>query len=282
MSLKNDAENILRYLSQFPTEQLITNERALNELNINQEEFSNALDKLNSDSFLDGGKTHLSLSNKGRTQLEKIQEEEIEAIYSTIFDDFEFTLFHFFHNRGGKIALDCIPQIIKDSVPEKKGINDMPLINYLFKKSNLFNETHREYELNDLGKQYYLNLLSKRKAALSNQENGHHYTTTINAGRNSVITTGNKNTINSINIVKGNLNNVEEELKHFKVATTDIREIIEILKIEKLVTHNGEFGMKTKSWLGKMMQKSIDGTWEVGIATAGGVLAEILKKYFGI
>lgn len=31
-----------------------------------------------------------------------------------------------------------------------------------------------------------------------------------------------------------------------------------------------------------MIGKSLDGTWKVGIATAGGLLAEILKKYYGM
>jgi hypothetical protein len=43
-----------------------------------------------------------------------------------------------------------------------------------------------------------------------------------------------------------------------------------------------ELGPKVSAWVGKMVGKAAAGSWEIGIATAGGFLANALSKYYGI
>jgi hypothetical protein len=107
--------------------------------------------------------------------------------------------------------------------------------------------------------------------------------TIINAGDGNTITTGNSNKVSTkYKILKGNLDSLKQELKKNNVADEDIAEITTIVQEERPNIETGEFGLKTNKWLHKMYQKSIDGTWEVGIATAGGLLVEILKGFFGL
>lgn len=106
--------------------------------------------------------------------------------------------------------------------------------------------------------------------------------TIINAGDGNTITTGNKNTVKAkYKIVKGDIDAFKEELKRNKVSEEDIEEIATIVQEEQPDKLTGNFGPRTSGWLSKMYQKSIDGTWQVGIATAGGLLVELLKLYFG-
>jgi len=105
---------------------------------------------------------------------------------------------------------------------------------------------------------------------------------TIHAGDGNTITTGNNNYIStSITLNKGDLATFQKELAKHSIEEADILEISEIVQTEK-PDIKGRFGSKTKGWLSKMLNKSIDGGWEIGIATAGGFLTELLKAYFGI
>lgn len=106
--------------------------------------------------------------------------------------------------------------------------------------------------------------------------------TTINAGKGNVITTGNSNTVNVYyNILKGNLEKLKEELVEHHVSSDDIEEITTIVKQEQL-DQTGRLPAKANSWISKMVQKSLDGIWDVGVHVAGGLLVEILKGYYGI
>lgn len=100
-------------------------------------------------------------------------------------------------------------------------------------------------------------------------------------GDGNVINTGSHNTIQAtINLSKGNLDTLKNELSKHNVASDDIIEIVTIVEQEQ-PTGNA-LGPKSKSWMRKMLDKSMEGTWEVGLATAGGLLTEILKKYYGL
>lgn len=116
---------------------------------------------------------------------------------------------------------------------------------------------------------------------INNMENKIENKINIHAGDGNTITTGNHNTIAVANtVIKNDLDSLKKELIKHKVATEDIEEIVTIVQAEK-PDIAGNFGPKTKGWLQKMLNKSIDGTWQVGIATAGGLLVEILKTFFG-
>lgn len=58
--------------------------------------------------------------------------------------------------------------------------------------------------------------------------------------------------------------------------------MVELKKvIQEKPTENG-FGPKVSAWMGKMMQKAANGSWEVGVAAAGTLLSQALSKYYSI
>ena len=52
-------------------------------------------------------------------------------------------------------------------------------------------------------------------------------------------------------------------------------------RIRKCYSSPMEFGPKVSSWIAGMMKKASEGTWGVGIAAAGNILAKILLKFYG-
>jgi hypothetical protein len=100
-------------------------------------------------------------------------------------------------------------------------------------------------------------------------------------GYGNLINTGNNNNITAYNKTdERSLDSLKENLSSYKVADEDIEEISAVIVSEEPLDNN--FGPMVKGWLSKMINKSIEGTWEIGLATAGGVLTEMLKKYYGL
>jgi hypothetical protein len=106
-------------------------------------------------------------------------------------------------------------------------------------------------------------------------------TTTI--GDNATIIIGDRNyaQVSNQQNLAGNLQELQNELRKHQVPEEDIMELVEIIPNESPDIEKKEFGPKVKSWLKKMTSKAIDGVWNVGIGTAGGILATTLSKYYG-
>lgn len=106
--------------------------------------------------------------------------------------------------------------------------------------------------------------------------------TTINTtGDGNLINTGENAQINaSINIVKGSKDQLEQTLKDNAVEQGDISELLTIIDTEQ--PSPAGFGSKVNSWFQKMIAKSLDGSWQVGVGAAGTLLAEAIKKYYGL
>lgn len=102
-----------------------------------------------------------------------------------------------------------------------------------------------------------------------------------NNGDGNVISTGaNTNIAANIKVIKHNKESLINALHEQKVSEDDILALTNIIDTEKPID-NRTFGSKVQSWLSNMMTKSINGTWEIGVATAGGVLTEIINQYYG-
>ncbi len=105
--------------------------------------------------------------------------------------------------------------------------------------------------------------------------------TIINNGDGNVTNTGEHSKIDAnIKIKKGDQSRLSSTLKENKVNNDDIRELLSIIDLEQ--PKAGVFGLKVNNWVQKMVGKALDGTWQIGIATAGVVLGEALNHYYGI
>lgn len=81
---------------------------------------------------------------------------------------------------------------------------------------------------------------------------------------------------------KGDNSLLRQSLKEQLVPSEDIDEISEILINSEPPKNKDSFPIKVNEWIKKMLDKSLDGSWGVSIASAGGVLSQIICRYFGI
>ncbi|WP_116789103.1 AbiTii domain-containing protein [Flavobacterium psychrotrophum] len=105
---------------------------------------------------------------------------------------------------------------------------------------------------------------------------------TIIQGDGNVLNTGEKANIKNINkINKSNKTDLISALKDNGVSDGDISELVEIIDQEEPISETS-MGPVVNKWIGKMLNKAIDGSWNIGIGAAGGVLVEIIKQYYGM
>ena len=104
--------------------------------------------------------------------------------------------------------------------------------------------------------------------------------TITNNGDGNVVNTGEGSTVNAvINISKGNKEQLTKTLKDSGLNNQDIAELLTVIDTEEPEGNN--FGVRVNGWIKKMLEKSLDGTWQTGIGAAGTLLADALKGYYG-
>jgi hypothetical protein len=102
------------------------------------------------------------------------------------------------------------------------------------------------------------------------------------SGTGNTINTGDKNTISvTNNISKGDTSALKKAFRAQHIAEADIEDIASIVEVEPYDESSKAFGTKTREWVSKMINKSLDGSWQVGVGAAGTLLAEGLKAYYG-
>lgn len=101
-------------------------------------------------------------------------------------------------------------------------------------------------------------------------------------GDNTVIVVGDHNIVSPSQVKSHDLKTLEDLLLNNKVAKEDVEEIKEIVTAETPDKENGRLGPRANSWIAKMVQKSLDGTWAIGIGAAGKLLADGIKHYYGL
>lgn len=107
-------------------------------------------------------------------------------------------------------------------------------------------------------------------------------TNITNTGDGNVINTGDKAKIDAnITINKGNKDELSDFLQKNGISAEDTAELVEIIDTEEPNPEKKTFGAKVNGWIGKMVNKALDGSWNVGIGAAGGLLAEAIGKYYG-
>lgn len=89
------------------------------------------------------------------------------------------------------------------------------------------------------------------------------------------------NTFNQFQILPNDFSSVYKLLKENGVFEDDIQELKSIVENEKPNEDKKTFGEKTNAWISKMISKSLDGSWAIGIGAAGKLLADAIKAYYG-
>lgn len=101
-------------------------------------------------------------------------------------------------------------------------------------------------------------------------------------GANTTFLVGNHNQVKAFNIKTSNFDDLKNLLQKNEVTEEDIEELKLIIENEKPDFENKRLGEKTNTWISKMVNKSLDGTWAIGIGAAGKLLADGIKAYYGL
>lgn len=105
---------------------------------------------------------------------------------------------------------------------------------------------------------------------------------TIIQGDGNVFNTGEKAKIKNTNkINKSNKTDLINALKDNGVSDGDISELVEIIDQEEPASTTN-LGPLANGWIGKMYSKALDGSWNVAVGAAGGLLVELIKQYYGM
>lgn len=87
---------------------------------------------------------------------------------------------------------------------------------------------------------------------------------------------------NHLVVNSGDFSSLAEHLRSQEVSEQDIVELKQAIENDPAPTQPNAFGSHISTWMGKMMTKAADGSWNVGVTAAGGLLATALGKYYGI
>lgn len=103
-----------------------------------------------------------------------------------------------------------------------------------------------------------------------------------NTGNGNIVNAGNDNT-NELNytVKKGNVDDLQAELKKLEVNQEDIKELIEIINIDNHNSSEHKFGDKTNNWLSKIYSNALKGIGKITIGVATNIIPKIIKQYLG-
>ncbi len=120
------------------------------------------------------------------------------------------------------------------------------------------------------------------KAAIENERVTQIFHTTVyDGGSANFVGTANDSNV-TFNIAPKDFPALQKVLEENKVDKSDIIELKGIVESETVQAGSEKFGPKVSKWIGKMTEKAADGSWKVGLATAGNLLARAIAKFYGI
>ncbi|MFC4686582.1 hypothetical protein ACFO4P_06505 [Epilithonimonas pallida] len=123
-----------------------------------------------------------------------------------------------------------------------------------------------------------------KNSELNNQTINNYMSTTINNnGDGNLINTGDHNQIdNKVQINKGDLTRLQNELRNQGIEEADIEEITTIIAEEEPDFENNRLGTKANGWIAGILNKSLNGVGKISTAVSANLLASLLKTYIGM
>jgi hypothetical protein len=106
------------------------------------------------------------------------------------------------------------------------------------------------------------------------------FNTTVYGGSATLVGASDNSPI-TFNIVSNDFSSLKTALLDQGIAYEDIVELQRAVETDSPASRQG-FGPKVSSWIGKMVKKAADGTWNVGVGTAGNLLAQAISKFHGL
>ena len=100
-------------------------------------------------------------------------------------------------------------------------------------------------------------------------------------GNNTTIIVGDNNVQTVTNIKQNDFDSLERYLRDNGIEKEEIKELQSFINSDNSNPDKKEFGKKVKGWISKMLNKAIDGSWQIGLGAAGNLLADSLSTYYG-
>lgn len=95
------------------------------------------------------------------------------------------------------------------------------------------------------------------------------------------ISGGTINQNNQMNIKEMDFDSLAKHLAENNVAFSDIQTLKDAIDLDPAPTEPNKLGSNVSNWIAQMMGKAASGSWEIGIATAGTLLADSIAKFYG-
>jgi len=96
------------------------------------------------------------------------------------------------------------------------------------------------------------------------------------------VTGGTINQNNQMNIKKMDFDTLARYLAESNVAFSDIQILKDAIESDPIPTEPNKLGSMVSNWIGNMIGKAANGSWDVSIAVAGTLLAEAITKFYGL
>ncbi|MGR5146783.1 hypothetical protein ACQKP8_09595 [Photobacterium alginatilyticum] len=85
-----------------------------------------------------------------------------------------------------------------------------------------------------------------------------------------------------MNVSPGDFNQLADVLGKHGVQFSDITDLQQAITEDGDVDASKGFGQKVSGWIGKMVGKAADGSWNMAVAAAGNILGAAINGYYGI
>lgn len=96
------------------------------------------------------------------------------------------------------------------------------------------------------------------------------------------ISGGTINQNNQMNIKEMDFDSLAKYLAANNIAFSDIQTLKEAIQHDPIPTESNKLGENVSVWIATMMGKAANGSWDIGIATAGTLLAQSIASFYGL
>lgn len=108
------------------------------------------------------------------------------------------------------------------------------------------------------------------------------FNTVVYGNMSGVVGAATNSEIHATTITSGDLQGMLDSLAAKGVPKEDLEELVAAVKEDPKPSHTDKYGPQVTGWVGKMMKKAAQGTWDIGVAAAGGLLSEVLMRFYGL
>ena len=135
----------------------------------------------------------------------------------------------------------------------------------------------------ELWKEYPMagNSASQDNTAIESAKVTQIFNMTITGGVATIVGSMERSSV-TVNVVARDMESLKKALAESGVNSEDFAELERALKADPQPEEPSKFGAGVASWIGKMVGKAADGSWQIGVAVAGQLLANAITKFYGL